>query len=169
MFGKGDFIIYGSTGVCEVMNIVTMKSPGSLEKREYYELHPLNQGGGKVFCPTGHPKTIMRKILNRQEAEELIDQIPAIEEIWTDNDKMREGIYKECMKSGECQEWVKVIKSLYVRKMDRISQGKKIPALEEKYLKMAEDTLYSELSIPLGIPKEEMEGYITERLKVLGA
>ena len=36
--------------------------------------------------------------------------------------------------------------------------------MDERYLRMAEDNLYSELSLVLGIPKEEMEGYITQRV-----
>ncbi len=42
--------------------------------------------------------------------------------------------------------------------------GKKITALDERYMRTAENELYSELSLTLGIPKDEMEQYIRERL-----
>ena len=38
-------------------------------------------------------------------------------------------------------------------------------AVDERYFRMAEDNLYSELSIALEIPKEEMEKYIAEHLE----
>ena len=47
---------------------------------------------------------------------------------------------------------------------DRLSQGKKITAMDRKYFKMAEDNLYGELSVSLEIPKEKMEEYITEKV-----
>ena len=37
--------------------------------------------------------------------------------------------------------------------------------MDERYLKLAEENLYSELSIPLGIPKERMAEYIASRIE----
>ena len=36
--------------------------------------------------------------------------------------------------------------------------------MDEKYLRMAEDNLYSELSVALGVPKEQMEEHIANRM-----
>ena len=57
-----------------------------------------------------------------------------------------------------------IVKTLYIRKQERTAQGKKITALDERYMRTAENELYSELSLTLGIPKDEMEQYIRERL-----
>ena len=46
----------------------------------------------------------------------------------------------------------------------RLKQGKKITATDERYLRMAEGNLYSELSIALGIPESGMEAYITNQM-----
>lgn len=61
-------------------------------------------------------------------------------------------------------EWIKIIKTLWLRNQQRLSQGKKITAMDRKYFKMAEDNLYGELSVSLEIPKEKMEEYITEKV-----
>ena len=68
------------------------------------------------------------------------------------------------MLTCEPVEWVKIIKTLYKRTRDRISQGKKITATDERYLKLAEDSLYSELGFALGRDKEEMPDYIKRRI-----
>ena len=102
----------------------------------------------------------MRAVLTKEEADVLIENIPVIEELWVGNDKLREEKYKETMRSCDCRDWIKIIKTLYMRKKERIAQGKKTTAMDEKYLRMAEENLYSELSFVLGIPKEQMEGYI---------
>ena len=62
------------------------------------------------------------------------------------------------------QKWVMIIKTLYIRRMDREARGRKITSTDEKYLKIAENWLYSEMSLALGVPKEEMEDYISSVL-----
>ena len=54
---------------------------------------------------------------------------------------------------------------MYFRKRERTAQGKKVTALDEKYLKAAENELYSELSLILGIPKAEVVTYIKEQIE----
>ena len=59
---------------------------------------------------------------------------------------------------------IRIIKTIYLRKQDRFAKGKKVTATDERYLRQAEENLYSELSILLGVPKNDMEEYITVRL-----
>ena len=165
MFEKGEYIIYGGSGVCQVEDIVTMDMKGVPRDRLFYVLKPSDQKGGKIFTPVDSEKAYMRSILTKEEASRLIEQIPDIEELWIRNEKLREAQYKACMKSCDCKVWVRIIKTLYVRKKQRNAQGKKITSTDKKYLHMAENYLYSELEIPLGIAKENMENYITEQIE----
>lgn len=169
MFKKGEYIVYGTVGVCEVADVTTLNMDGAKKDRLYYVLCPRSDKGSKLFTPVDNTKINMRPVLTKDEAGILIDEIPEIEELWVANDKMREDRYKEAMKSGSCRELIKIIKTLYLRKKDRIAQGKKTTAMDERYLKIAEDNLYSELSIPLGVPKEKMVDYISSRIDMLEA
>ena len=164
MFEKGDFIVYGNNGVCEVKDVTTVNMKGASKNRLYYILCPRYHKDSKIFTPVDSNKTVMRAILSKEEADALIDDIPEIEEVWVSNDKQREEKYRETMKSCECKDWIRIIKTLYLRRQERIAQGKKTTAMDDKYLRIAEENLYSELSIALGIPKEEMEEYITKRV-----
>lgn len=164
MFEKGEFIVYGNTGVCEVKDITTINMKDVPKDKLYYLLSPLHRKDSKIFTPVDSGKTVMRTVMTREAAEALIDGIPEIEELWVGNEKLREEKYKETMKSCECRDWIKIIKTLYLRKQERIAQGKKTTAMDERYLRMAEENLYSELSLALGMPKEEMVGYITKRV-----
>lgn len=165
MFGIGEYIIYGTKGVCKVTDITTMQLDGMPGEKEYYILQPYRQSGSRIFVSTDNQKTIMRRILTREEALALIDEIAHIPELWIDNDKMREEQYKNCIRACDCRELVRIIKTLYMRKCQRLQSGKKITATDERYLKMAEEHLYSELSIPLEIPVKEMERFITEKME----
>ena len=165
MFAVGNYVIYGTSGVCKIEDITTMNLGGGAKDRLFYVLNPSSQKGGKIFTPVDSKKTLMRPILNQEEANSLIDNIQSIEELWIPNEKQREERYKECMRTCDCREWIKVIKALYLRKEERSALGKKITSTDEKYLRMAEDYLYSELEIPLGIPKDKMEDFIREKVE----
>lgn len=164
MFEKGEYIVYGSKGICEVQDITRLNLEGVSKERLYYVLIPYNQKDGRIFVPVDSNKTVMRRVISQPEAAALIDAIPQIEEISVENDKLREEKYKECMRTCECQEWVRIIKTLYERMQKRLEQGKKVTATDERYFRMAEDNLYLELSMALSIPKTEMVQYIAEKI-----
>ena len=110
-------------------------------------------------CSTG-----IHFFITREEAERLIDEIPFIETLSIENEKFREDSYKKCIRTCECRDLLRIIKTIYVRKQARLSHGKKTTATDERYLKLAEDHLYSEFSMLLDIPKEHMADYIEQRV-----
>lgn len=165
MFEVGEYVVYGTKGVCRIADITNVDIPGASRDRLYYVMHPLEDSSGKVYVPIDNEKIVMRKVITKEAAEELIRRMPQIEQMWVDNDKQREGMYKEAIRNCDYNEWVSMIKTLYFRKKERTAQGKKITALDEKYLKAAENELYSELSLTLGIPKQDVLAYIKKHLE----
>lgn len=159
--------MYGGTGVCEVLDITTVDYEGMSKDRLYYVLHPYDHKAGKIFTPVDSHRTSMRGIISKEEANELIDSIPTMGNLWIADERLREKKYKEYIRNSDCRELMQIIKTLYFRKQERVAQGKKITALDERYLKMAEEILFSELAFPLEIPKNEMKQYIEERIGLL--
>lgn len=41
------------------------------------------------------------------------------------SDKLREQVYKEALHSCDSKEWARILKILYLRKQERLSQGRK--------------------------------------------
>ncbi len=165
MFEVGEYIVYGVKGVCRVDDITHIDISGADKNRLYYVLTPIGESAGKIYAPTDNQKVMMRRIISKEEADRLIDELPQIELLWVPDDKQREAKYKEALNTCDYRAWVSIVKTLYVRKQERVAQGKKITALDERYMRTAENELYSELSLTLGIPKNEMENYIKERLE----
>ena len=109
---------------------------------------------------------VMRKLLTREEAEELIDEIPEIEILGIENEKLREETYKECIRGCQVPGAVAYDQGRSATAKGTVLQeGKKATATDEKYLKTAEDNLYAELSILLNVPRNRMEDYIRDRIK----
>lgn len=163
MFQIGEKIVYGSTGVCEVEDITRLQMEGVDKEKLYYLLVPLNEKRGRIYTPTDNKKVRMRKVLSKNEAQELVNGIDDMEQLdIASNDKMKEEKYKEILKECDCHQFVRLIKTIYLRKQKLISMGKKLPVTDEKYLRKAEDSLYSELSVALDIDKDGMVNYIEE-------
>ena len=164
LFGKGEYIVYGTTGVCQVKDITSMSMDERQQEKSYYILEPMGVRGSRIMTPVEGNKSIMRPVLSRDEAYHLIDGIQDVDELWITDDKQREMKYKEALKTCDCRQWIGMIKTLYVRKKDRMSRGKRLTEVDERYFRKAKENLYRELSIPLEIPAEEVEKFIAERM-----
>ena len=165
MFEIGEYIIYGSTGVCKVGEVTKMAVPGTKDDKLYYTLEPVYDKGCRLFTPVDNQKVTMRPILTKQEADALIGKIKEIDLLWVKDEKNREQIYKDAIRTCNCEEWVRMIKTLYVRKQTRLAEGKKVTSSDAKYLHLAQENLYGELSVVMGIPKDEMETYLAKRVQ----
>lgn len=165
MFEKGDYVVYGSTGICVVIDVASMEMAGAGQEKLYYRMEPYGQSGRKIFAPVDNPKMKLRRILSREEALKVIDQIPSLPQIGVSEEKLRELVYKEHIRSCDCVSWVRMVKTLYIRRLERERQGKKVTVTDEKYYRLAENYLYTEFSLSLDLPKQQVQGFIAKRLE----
>lgn len=165
MFEIGEYVVCGNKGVCAVENIATLDISGVDKERKYYILKPLYLSGSTVYVPVDSSRESIRRVLERREAQELIKGIPDIPLLMITNDKLTEQTYRECIKTNNCEDLVKIIKTIYLRKQKRIQAGRKVTAVDAKYFHIAEDSLYGELAVALQIPKDEVENYIAKAMR----
>ena len=59
---------------------------------------------------------------------------------------------------------MRVIRTLYTRKQERLRQGKKMTLTDIHYMEQAENILYMELSIIFDVPKDEVPELIHQTL-----
>jgi CarD family transcriptional regulator len=164
MFKIGEYIVYGMNGVCRVEEVGPMSLSGVNSDKLYYTLMPLYTKGSRVFTPVDNQKVVMRPVVSKADVCALIDESKDVEVIVTTNDKDREAAYKEGLRSCNCREWIRIINTATKRKKERLAQGKKMSACDERYLKQAQDNLYGEFAVSLNIEKDEVEDYMEHRL-----
>ncbi|MCQ2512638.1 MAG: CarD family transcriptional regulator [Lachnospiraceae bacterium] len=165
VFQVGQLIVYGNTGVCRVEKIGPPDLVGAAEGVDYYTLSPYYSKNSRIFTPCDNDKVVMRPVISKREAKKLVDDIPEIELLCIVDEKSREERYKETMRSCDCREFVSIIKTIYERKLQRLAEGKKVTASDEKYYNMAEDKLYGELAIALEMDKVKVKEYIKEKVE----
>ncbi|MDE7252893.1 MAG: CarD family transcriptional regulator [Acetatifactor sp.] len=165
MFKKGEYVVSGNKGVCVVEDITTLDIAGVDKEREYYILKPVYMAGSTVYVPVDAADSSLRRVLSREEADRLIQGIPEIPLINISNDKLLEQEYRGCMRTNDCAEWIRVIKTIYLRKQKRLEAGRKVTAVDAKYYRLAEDNLYGELAVSLQMQRGEVEDYITREME----
>lgn len=167
MFQKGEYVVHSSNGVCCVKKITTLDMNGVSKDQLYYALCPEVDMQGTIYVPVDHPKTKLRRIMSKEAAIELIDEAPAIEPIELQNEKLRETRYKEGIQSCDPREWMRIIKTIYQRRQNRTKQGREITSTDDRYMKKAEDYLYSEIASVFEIPRNEVPLFIKEQINCL--
>ncbi|MBQ9142060.1 MAG: CarD family transcriptional regulator [Lachnospiraceae bacterium] len=165
MFSIGQDVICGNKGVCTIEDITTLDISGVDKAKKYYILKPRYVTASTVYVPVDSAATSMRTILTKEEAESLISSIPEISVLDIKNEKLVEQEYKACMKTNSCDEWVRLIKTIYERKQKRLQAGRKETAVDSKYFKIAEDNLYGELAVALEMERSQICDYISAQLQ----
>ena len=165
MYQVGECIVYGSTDVCKVTDITEKPNLGT-----YYVLKPLYENG-TIYTPAENPKVFMRRVISRKEAEHLIDTIPDVQPQPNHTKNLQElrEHYRAVTNTHNCADLIGLTVSIHAKKKDQERLGRKLGQVDEKFMKQAEDTLFGEFAIALGIPKEQVPGYISNRIETLQA
>ncbi len=160
MFEVGEYIIYGNSGVCRVDAVGTTELAGMSKDRLFYTLTPVYEKNSRLFTPVDNEKVIMRAVISKEEAYDLLEEIKKIDFLWIQDEKRREESYKEAFRKCDCRELVKIIKAIYFHKEARQAEGKKIPASDDRYFRIAEESLYGELAISFAMDKEKVKAFV---------
>ena len=114
MYQAGDYIVYGTSGVCRVDEV--KPSPFEDEAdRQYYTLTPVT-GTETIYIPVDSP-VFMRPVISREQAETLVRDIPNIEVDHFTSHSMRLSSehYQEVLQSHDCGDLVQLIKTVYAK------------------------------------------------------
>ena len=164
LYSVGSLIVYGGTGVCQVEAIEEKAQGGEI--RQYYRLKPLYQSG-TISVPVDG-KVFMRPVISREEAEALIDAMPAMpaQDFHERNFTQLAAHYQQLLCSHDCADVAGLVVSIRAKKRDAESAGRRFGQIDAKFMKLAEKLLYGEFSAALNIPYDEVEPYIAGRLGV---
>lgn len=159
-----DTVLYGPDGVCEITDIV--RKEVLRETRTFYELHPKFRPGAVIYLPVDNENTSrkLRPVLTREEVLSAIRNLPAEESIWIERESERKDSYGRIVKSGDCRQLLRLIKTLRERQDSLKQRGKKLHASDDTLLREAEKLLFEEFAFVLGLDREEVPAFIRREL-----
>ncbi len=164
MFEVGDYVVYDSYGVYQVNKVGSLDMSGVPKDKIYYTLVSPYVKDAIIYSAVDNSKVIMRAIMDKEEAMDLIAAMKDVELFDIKEDKKRNEIFNEALKTCDCKELVKIIKTLYIRQEQKLAEGKKSTAGDDKYLKIAEERLYGELAISLNMDRKDVKEFVEKKV-----
>ena len=161
MFNVGEFVVFGTDGVCMIEKIGALEMEGVAKDKQYYTLSPVGTNGrNRIFAPVDGKRVVMRRILSSDEAENFVSKLDDIGRLKIPDERKREETYKAVLQSCDYVRITEMIKEIYARRKERAAAGKKLPSVDERYFTAAENSLYSELELSLNMGKDELRSYL---------
>lgn len=158
-----EYIVYDTYGVCRIKEIKKMSFVHGEPSRPYYVLSPANASQSTYYVPCENKVLTakMRRPLNKNEIEKLLDSSLNIDTSWIDNRQSRAEYSREVLKKGITPELFSLIRCLYERKLSLEANGKSLSSTDEGILNSCEKLINEEFSFSLNITAEEVPSYIS--------
>ena len=155
-----DHVYYALNGICEVKDIQKLKI--GKEEKEYYVLNPINSST-TLFVPTDNLDTlsIIKKILKKEEINNLIKESKNINLEWLKNSKDRNVYFQNLIKKDDLKTSIALINLIYTKQ----KEDAKVSPNDLLILSNVQNLIHSSLSYSLNITKDEVKDYILNILK----
>ena len=147
MFNIGDVVIYSAHGISKIDNIC--EKTFSNVTKTYYELHPLEQTNLMISTPVDNDKVVMLKMMDRKEAEEILQSFQQTGIHWVSNPRERSLQYKKVVKNGDRNEIAKVVNTLMRHNIELKKDNKKLYEQDRRILDTTQNILFKELAMSL--------------------
>ena len=155
-----DHVYYALNGICEVKDIQKLKIGN--EEKEYYVLNPINSST-TLFVPTDNLDTLskIKKILKKEEIDNLIKESKNINLEWLKNSKDRNIYFQNLIKKDDLKTSIALINLIYTKQ----KEDTKVSPNDLLILSNVQNLIHSSLSYSLNITKNEVKDYILNILK----
>lgn len=172
MFEVGDKVMHHDYGMCRITGIAARKFPGQDEKT-YYEMVPLADDGFSTIFYTDVTQTgKMREPMSRDQILEMIDSMPETDPLTIESTGNRamdlekvKTTYTALMHSGNPQDWVILLRTIYRKGKQLSAQRKRLSEFEAHTRDNSERLLYGEIAGVMDIPINDVEKFIARRIE----
>lgn len=150
MYKVGEIIAHNKLGLC------TIKEITQINDIDYYVLIS-NLDDTKIMIPVSNADKLTRKIITKEEIEELVNKIPNINIDLIKDFKTRIKTYDELLKSGEIENLAILSRTIYEYK----KESNNLTVADKEIFKAAEKILFDELAYVLNMDdKNDVAKYL---------
>ena len=154
MYKMGEVIAHNKLGLC------TIKEITQINDIDYYVLIS-NIDNTKIMIPISNADKLTRKIITKEEIEELVNKIPNINIDLIKDFKTRMKTYDELLKSGEIENLAILSRTIYEYK----KESKNLTVADKEIFKATEKILFDELAYVLNIDnKNDVSKYLFKKV-----
>ena len=163
MFKIKDSVIHCREGLSTIVSMNNMNG------KDYFLVSVNRTSGETIYVPVETAESIIRPLMNKKEADELLKYIKKIKKEFNSNTKQRRDAYKKMLSSGNVKEIAYLYRQLYFYEQigGENNTEIKLGPVDIDMLSYAEGMLMDELSITYDVPRNEIKEFISKRISKL--
>ena len=171
MFAVGDKVVHHEFGICKITKISVHQFTGQ-DIQNYYEMVPFTDDGhGTTYYIKTSQNDLLRKPMDPDQILSMIDSMPQMEPLKIESTGNRvldaenvKNTYNMLMRSGDPQDLVLLLRTIYRKDQQLSTQKKRISEFESYARENCEHLLYGEIAGVMEIPIQSVEQFITNRI-----
>ncbi len=159
-----EYVVYRNTGVCQIVAVEDQCMDG-VTTITYYKLKPIADINSTYYIPVVKVDEKLRKLLTREEVNELINSMPLegdADTVLSNNRRERREMYTQILKSDDHMAILRLISALYFHKRSSEAKGKRFSAMDENAMKNAEHLMLQEFGFVLEMTESELRQYMDD-------
>ena len=163
MFKINDSVIHCREGLSTIVSINNMNG------RDYFLVSVDRNSGETIYVPVETAESIIRPLMDKKEADELLKYIKKIKKEFNANTKQRRDAYKKMLSSGNVKEIAYLYRQLFFYEQigGENNTEIKLGPVDIDMLSYAENMLMDELSITYGVARNEVKAFVQKRISKL--
>lgn len=165
MFQLNDKVLDKNGHIFEIVSVEKQNIMN--QTAEYFILQPsfpydFNKGYIKKI-PVDKADELLRYVMNKEEAVQLIESFKGLESFPDINPRERRNFFLKVVSSGDRVEICRVVKTLIEYREERLKQNKPFSDFDRRLLNNLLSLIYHELSISIGIDVNDVQQYIYDK------
>lgn len=166
MFSKGEYVVYGTNGICLVEDIGPMRNSEESD-RDFYVLRPKNSANSVLYVPVDNETLCnkMRYVFTSGQLNEILSSVKDSRLEWIDDRKTRMVVFRELLHGGEFRNLVLLAQCVYTKQLQLSAVGKRVSDADDGMYRSAERMVTDEFMWAFQKNKSEVLEYICNFLK----
>ena len=160
MFKINDSVIHCREGLSTIIAMNNMNG------KDYFLVSVNRNSGETIYVPVDTAENIIRPLMDKKEANELLKYIKKINKDFNSNTKQRRDAYKKKLSSGDVKEIAYLYRQLYFyEKLGGEENSEiKLGPVDIDMLSYAENMLMDEFAITYGVKRSDIKAYIEKKI-----
>ncbi|MCH5171879.1 MAG: hypothetical protein J1F31_03500 [Erysipelotrichales bacterium] len=155
MLSIGKVVVHKKHGICTITHYLQMSG------QDYYQLIPRFDESMSIFVPVIKEQELLRDVLTKNEADDLISYMRNIDEDLIEDTKERRDDFHRRFSSGDLKDLAYICRKLFILKKAKEKTNSKFCLTDSTLFEKANKMLLDELSIAYNIDRSNIFDHVS--------
>lgn len=154
-----DLVVHNRDGLSKII------SSTKIGENEYFLIRALAENSSTIYVPVAKADTIIRPVMNADQADELLKKAKQIKKEFNPSTKQRRDLFKKKLNSGNVDDMLYLFRQKLLYEED--PEGIKLGQSDSDMLEFASDFLLREFELSYNVAKDKILDFVVARIKKL--